>query len=111
MVDLQETPAVPPFDPKGDERAGWSVGGGLLVFLGWGLAVVVNVTLHLTASSTGVSVGPVHLTHTLGFFAWLTVGLGLFTGAIGMGLLWLARQAPKGPVALPGYPYSDDPSA
>ncbi|HYK93766.1 MAG TPA: hypothetical protein VEY07_06960 [Thermoplasmata archaeon] len=109
MVDLQETPAVPPFDPQGDVRAGWAIGGIVLLLLGWGLAVVVNVLLHLEAPASGTMIGPYRVFHDLGAFAWLSVGIGLFTGAIGAGLLWLSREAPRGPIVLPGPSYSDDP--
>jgi hypothetical protein len=111
MVDLQETPAVPPFDPGGDERAGWAAAGAILLVLGWGLAVIVNVLVHLEAPATGSTLGPVRVFPTLGPFAWITVGIGVFTGAVGAGLVWLSRSAPKGPIVLPGYPYSREPPA
>lgn len=111
MVDVSESPAVPPFDGQGDERAGWAIAGGLLVLLGWGLAVALNLYLHLTAPAAGVALGPIRIGSTLGAFAWLTLALGLFTGAVGAGLLVLSRSAPKGPLVLPGYPYPDEPRA
>ena len=110
MSDLQETPAVPPFDSQGDGRAGWYAAGAVLILLGWGLGVVVNTLLHLAAPASGLGLGPLRVFHTLGAFAWLTIGIGLFTGLVGIGLIWLARSAPGGPVVLPGYPYSDEPS-
>lgn len=105
MVDLQETPAVPPFDSGGDERAGWWVAGGLLLIVGWGGGVLANVLLHLLAPSGGLALGSVRITDHLGSFAWLTLGIGVFTGAIGAGLLWLAYRSAPGPLRLPGYPY------
>ncbi len=105
MVDLEETPAVPPFDAGGDERVGWWITGGLLLVIGWGFGVVGNLAVHLAAPASGLALGPVRVFPHLGPFAWITLGLGLFTGAVGVGLLWLARQSPRGPVVLPGYPY------
>lgn len=105
VVDIQETPAVPPMDPGGDERVGYSIGGGLLVFLGWGVGVIGNVLLHLMAGSAGMTVGWVRITSTFGDYAWAMLGFGLFTGAIGAVLLALARTSPKAPLVMPGYPY------
>jgi hypothetical protein len=105
VVDLQETPAVPPMDPGGDERAGYLVAGALLIVLGWGFAVVANLLLHYLAGSGSLSVAGHTFTSTLGSYAWATVGFGLFTGAFGVVLLALGRAAPEGPVVLPGYDY------
>lgn len=105
MVDIQETPAVPPMDPKGDVRAGFFAAGGLLVFLGWGLGVVVNLLVHAWAGSGGMMVGWMRVSSTLGTYAWAVFGFGLVTGAIGVVLLALGRASPAGPLVLPGYDY------
>ena len=105
MVDVQESPAVPPFDPKGDERLGYFIGGGLLVFLGWGVAVVANLVLHWAAGSGGLSLHFFRISSTLGAYAWATVGFGLFTGTMGLALLLVGRVSPRGPAVLPGYDY------
>lgn len=105
MVDIQETPAVPPLDPGGDERVGYFLAGGVLIALGWGLAVVVNLLAHYWAGSSGMTVAGHEVTSTLGPYAWATLAFGLFTGAIGVVLLTLGRASPKGSVVLPGYDY------
>lgn len=105
MVDLQETPAVPPFDPGGDVRLGYFIAGGLLVALGWGLGVVANLVLHYVAGSAGMSFGGHVITSTFGPYALATLGFGLFTGAFGVVLVALARGSPRGPLVLPGYNY------
>jgi hypothetical protein len=105
MVDIHETPAVPPMDPGGDERAGYFIAGSLLIFLGWILGVFVNVVLHAEAGTGGMSVGWIRITSTLGDYAWATLGLGLLAGAIGVVLLGIGRASPKGPMVLPGYSY------
>lgn len=105
MVDLQEDPAVPPFDPKGDVRFGYYLAGGILVTLGWGLGVFANLVLHLTAPAGGYRLLHVEIGGSLGPYAWAVLGLGLFTGAFGGVLLALGRSAPRGPIVLPGYDY------
>lgn len=105
MVDLQETPAVPPMDPGGDERVGYFLAGALLVALGWGLAVAVNLLLHYMAGSGGRSVAGHTISSILGSYAWATLAFGLFAGAFGVVLLVLGRSAPKGQLVLPGYDY------
>lgn len=101
-MDLQETPAVPPSDPGGDVRLGYLGGGGLLVVLGWGVAVALNLLLHLTAPDSGHRVWTVYFGPTMGPYAWATFGLGLLAGAMGVVLLGLGRRSPKGPFVLPG---------
>ncbi len=105
MTDLQEEPAVPPFEPEGDERAGYLAAGSVLIFLGWGLAVVVNAVLHLTAPSGGWKFLGVYFGPTFGSYAWAALGFGLFTGAFGLAVLLIGRTAPKGRLVLPGYDY------
>ena len=105
MVDIHETPAVPPMDPGGDIRIGYYIAGWILVFLGWGLAVFVNLFLHYLAGSAGTSIAGHVITSTLGPYAWATFGFGVFTGAFGVVLLALGRATPRGPFVLPGYDY------
>lgn len=105
MVDLHETPAVPPFDPEGDLRLGYYAAGATLIALGWGVAVVVNVLLHRLAPAGGFRLLHAYFGPTLGPYAWAVAGLGLFSGALGVVLLALGRASPKGPFVLPGYDY------
>ncbi len=105
MVDIQETPAVPPFDPQGDERRGYFIAGGLLIFLGWGLGVVANALLHYLAPKGGMRFFGVYFAPALGSYAWATLAFGLGTGAMGIVLLLVGRSAPKGAIVLPGYDY------
>ncbi|HTT73865.1 MAG TPA: hypothetical protein VMG99_06965 [Thermoplasmata archaeon] len=105
MVDLQETPAVPPFDPGGDPRLGLFVAGGILIALGWGLAVAANLLLHAAAGAGGMPVLWFRVSATLGEYAWGAFGLGIVTGAVGVGLLLVGRATPRGPFVLPGVTY------
>jgi hypothetical protein len=105
VVDLQETPAVPPFDAKGDERYGYYIAGSLLIAIGWGVGVITNVLLHLLAPSGGTRILGLYFGTTLGPYAWATLALGLATGVMGVWLIVLARDSPKGELVFPGYEY------
>ncbi|MGI0054181.1 MAG: hypothetical protein ACREBZ_00425 [Thermoplasmata archaeon] len=109
MVDLQETPATPPVDEGGDERIGWIAAGIVLVVIGWGFAVVVNLFAHALAPSGGTTLFGVHLSSVMGAYAWGTLGLGLFTGALGVAVIVLGRSTARAPFVLPGYDYRDEP--
>jgi hypothetical protein len=102
VVDIQETPAVPPMDTGGDERVGYFMAGGLMVFLGWGLGVLVNYGLHMMAGPGGQTVAGIWFGPTLGTYAWAALGFGLVTGIVGIGLLFVGRATPKGRLVLPG---------
>jgi hypothetical protein len=105
VVDVHETPAVPPEDPGGDERLGYYVAGGLLILLGWGGGVVANLLAHWMAGSAGMTIGWIRITSSMGSYAWAVLGFGLFAGAVGVVLVGLGRASPSGPFVLPGYNY------
>jgi len=109
VVDLQESPATPLEEFGGDQRLGWEIASGLLIFFGWAIAVVINLLAHALAPAGGtrlwwgIWIGP-----HLGGFAWITVGIGVFTGTMGVVFLYLARASSRGPLVLPGYDYSSE---
>jgi hypothetical protein len=105
VVDLQETPATPPEDPGGDERTGYTIAGAVLIFLGWGLGVGLNVLLHSEARSGAFRIWSVHFGPAFGPYAWAVFGLGVVAGAMGVALLLVARSTPKGRFVLPGANY------
>ena len=105
MSDLNETPAVPETPTGGDERAGLYAAGGILVAVGWGVAVVLNAILHASAPAGGLHLGAVGIYASWGAYAQATAIIGLLTGAIGAGILYTAHTAPAGPLVLPGYNY------
>ncbi|HTT35026.1 MAG TPA: hypothetical protein VMH78_04065 [Thermoplasmata archaeon] len=105
VTDLQERPAVPPMDTGGDERLGFQIAGALLVVVGWGLGVVANLAVHAAARGGVVALGAWRIGSALGPYAEIALGIGLATGAIGAGILAVARSEPRGPIVLPGYSY------
>ena len=105
VVDVQETPAVPPFEGRGDERLGLFVAGGLLLLLGWGLGVVANVLLHAFAPAAGWAVLGLRVAPAWGPYGWAVALFGAGTGLLGAVLVVLARSAPRGPFVLPGAEY------
>jgi len=105
VVDVQETPAVPPQDYGGDERAGYFLAGATMIFLGWGLGVLLNLALHMAAGTSGLTVAGIWFGHTIGTYAWAAVGFGLVTGVVGVGLLFVGQATPKGRLVLPGTDY------
>jgi hypothetical protein len=102
MVDLSETPAVAPEPEGGRERFGLRIAGSLLLVVGLGFGVLANLYLHSVAGASGTAIGPWTITSTIGPYAWATVGFGLFATLIGIGLWWVSRRQPKGPIGLPG---------
>ncbi len=105
MTDLNERPAVPPQDLGADERYGGFAAGGLLIALGWGVGLALNVLVHRIAPSDGLAFGPFRIFPALGPFAIATAALGAVTGVIGAVLIGYAAGSPKGPFVLPGQSY------
>jgi hypothetical protein len=105
VVDLHESPAVPPEPEGGNPRIGWAITGALALLAGWVGAVGGNLALHRLAPASGWTIGPWWIGRTMGPYAWTTFGIGLAVGAFGAVLLYLASRSPRGPFVLPGYPY------
>ena len=96
---------MPPTDTGADERAGYFLAGGTLIFLGWGLGALVNLGLHWFAPAAGFTVAGIWFGHAIGTYAWAAFGFGLMTGAVGIGLLFVGQATPKGRLVLPGVDY------
>jgi hypothetical protein len=105
VTDLNEAPAVPPEDRGGDERIGYRAGGILLVVVGWGFGIVLNLLVHWTAPTTGRLVGPWHVYPTFGVYALGALGLGVVAGVVGVFMLWLGQRSARGKFVLPGASY------
>lgn len=96
---------MPPFDPKGDVRAGYFAAGATLIALGWGAAVALNLLLHFYAPMGGYRWDGVVVTRAWGAYAWGTLLFGAGTGIFGVVLLALGRASPRGALVLPGVEY------
>lgn len=105
MEELSERPPVPPEERGGDERIGWWITGTLLLLVGWVGGVAANLALHRLAPASGWRIGPWWIGPTMGPYAWAVFGFGVAVGLFGLVLYGLARNAPRGKIVLPGYPY------
>ncbi len=105
VSDLEERPAVPPRDAGADERYGWFVAGGLLIAVGLGVLVGLNLALHRIATSSGIPLGPFRIFPTIGAFSEASIALGIVAAIVGAALIGYARRSPPGPFVLPGEPY------
>ena len=105
MTDLQDRPAVEPMDTGGDARYGFLLAGALLVVLGWGVLLALNLLLHRTAPPGGFDLGVVRVYGTLGAFGQAAALLGAGAGIVGVVLAYYGARSPKGPFVLPGAPY------
>ena len=105
VVDLNERPAVAPMDAGGDARIGFRVAALFLGFVGFGVMVLLNLILHLTAPASGTPLGPWVIPREMGAYAWIVFGLGLAAGVTAVGLWMVARSSPRGRFVLPGQPF------
>jgi hypothetical protein len=105
VVDLQETPAVPPTPSGGDDRMGTLIAGAILIFLGLDVAIAANLVLHVVAGPGGMTLGWMRITSTLGPYAEAVLGLGIVATAVGFGMILVGRTLPRGPFVLPGVDY------
>jgi hypothetical protein len=105
VVDLQETPAVPDTDSGGDVRIGYFVAGGLLIAVGWGVALVLNAVLHAMAPPGGLLFYGLRVGAAWGPQGTAVAIFGGLAGAFGVVLLALGRASPRGPFVLPGAEY------
>jgi hypothetical protein len=87
---------------SGNRRAGLFAAGGVLLFLGMGVAIVLNILLHQLATPTSCLniAGILTICPNWGWGATIVVCLGVFTSIVGVGLLMLGMQLPPAPLRL-----------
>ena len=89
----------------GDARYGLLIAGGVLVVLGWGAMLALNLLLHRLAGSGGVDLGAFRVYSTVGPFAQASAILGAAVGLVGVVIVYYGWTSPTGPFVLPGTSY------
>lgn len=87
----------------GNRRAGLLLGGGLLILLGLGVMIVLNLALHALAMSEGHCInvlGLVLVCHNWYWGATVVAALGAFATLVGAGMITLGAQRPTAPLRL-----------
>lgn len=88
-------------DDSGNVRAGFLGGGALLVVLGLGGGLMLNLLLHSFAPSSGIDLFLVKVYPGWSLYASLVAVGGIVASIIGMGMLWVGFDYPPGPIGLP----------
>jgi hypothetical protein len=86
----------------GNRRAGFLAGGALLLLLGFGGCMIVNLLLHLSAPLGGCLAlpGGFHVCSGWGWYATTLFALGVLATLVGAGMVWLGLRMPAGPLRL-----------
>ncbi len=86
----------------GNRRAGFLSGGVLLLILGLGVGILLNLYLHMTAPAGGCqTIGTLlHVCSSWGWYATVVLTLGAFATLVGAGMVGLGLQLPSSPLRL-----------
>ena len=84
----------------GNRRAGLLAGGAVLLTLGLGVAIILNLLAHLgvPAGSCRTLVPGLHICDTWGWYATVVFVLGIFASLVGAGMIALGQQLPASPL-------------
>lgn len=80
----------------GNRRAGLLAGGSLLLVIGMGGAILLNIFLHLlpAVGQCELFVGLLRVCNEWGWYATIVLALGAFATLVGAGMIWLGLQLP-----------------
>jgi hypothetical protein len=86
---------------EGNSRFGFFMGGVILVVLGLGCAIILNVILHATAPSGGYDLLWFKVYPGWSWYATVTAIIGVLAALIGSAMVWFGFTDPSGPLSLP----------
>jgi hypothetical protein len=84
----------------GDRRLGYFAAGSILLALGLGGGLFLNVVLHRLAPSGGLDLLLFRVYPGWSPYATVALGLGVLTSLVGGALLYLGWSSPTGPLSL-----------
>ncbi len=85
----------------GNQRAGFLAGGTLLLVVGMGGGLVLNLILHGAAPSGGINLGLFRVYPGWSLYDTIVATLGIIASLIGIGMIWFGFDMPAGPLRLP----------
>ena len=86
----------------GNRRAGLISGGSLLLLIGMGGGILLNIYLHMVPAlgQCQMFLRIMHVCSEWGWYATVVLALGAFATLIGSGMIWLGLQLPSSPLRL-----------
>jgi hypothetical protein len=85
----------------GNSRLGFFMGGIILIVLGLGCAIILNIILHAMAPSGGMDFFWFRVYPGWSWYATITAILGVLATLVGSGMAYFGVTDPSGPIALP----------
>jgi hypothetical protein len=85
----------------GNSRLGFFMGGVILIVLGLGCAIMLNVILHAIAPTGGVQLLWFKVFPGWSWYATVAAIIGVVATLVGSGMVWFGFTDPSGPLSLP----------